>query len=106
MHCEYRPYVDTPSLDAVLITGVFGSGKTSVAAEIADVLQDRSSRYAVLDLDWLTWFNVGSDDRVDEHCMMLKNLGAVVTNYITVGVKHFVLARSIRDRWEMDSLTA
>jgi hypothetical protein len=92
--------------DAVLITGVFGSGKTSVAAEIADLLQDQRCRYAVLDLDWLTWFNVGSEDRADEHHMMLLNLGAVVHNYIDVGVEHFVLARSIRDRSELDSLSA
>jgi hypothetical protein len=93
-------------LDAVLITGVFGSGKTSVAAEIADVLLDRGCRYAVLDLDWLTWFSLGSDDRVDEHRMMLENLAVVVGNYITAGVQRFVLARSIRDRWELDSLSA
>ncbi|MGO9341487.1 MAG: hypothetical protein ACLP6E_03065 [Acidimicrobiales bacterium] len=41
--------MDTPGLDAVLITGVFGSVKSSVAAEIADVLQDQRSRYAVVD---------------------------------------------------------
>ncbi len=38
-------------------------------------------------LDWLTWFSLGSDDRVEEHRMMLKNLGVVVNNYVNAGVK-------------------
>ena len=38
---------------AVLITGLFGTGKSSVAIEMADVLEQRGLRYAVIDLDWL-----------------------------------------------------
>lgn len=53
--------------DGVLITGVYGSGKSSVAAEIAHVLEQRRQPYALLDLDrpvaavahevmaWLGW---------------------------------------------------
>jgi adenylylsulfate kinase-like enzyme len=39
--------------DGVLITGVFGSGKSSVAAEITYLLEQRNQRYALLDLDYL-----------------------------------------------------
>ncbi len=42
--------------EGVLITGVFGAGKSSAAEEIADILENRGSPYAVLDLDWLAWF--------------------------------------------------
>jgi chloramphenicol 3-O-phosphotransferase len=50
----------TPAdLHAVLITGVFGSGKTSIAEEIADVLEGAGLPYALLDLDYLMWFYTG-----------------------------------------------
>ncbi|MGH3144298.1 MAG: hypothetical protein ACRDTR_00680 [Rubrobacter sp.] len=51
-------------IEAVLITGVFGSGKTSVTEELADVLGERGVAYAALDLDWLAWFDTGSEDEV------------------------------------------
>jgi adenylylsulfate kinase-like enzyme len=37
--------------EAVLITGLFGTGKSSVAVEIADILEKRGVPYAVIDLD-------------------------------------------------------
>jgi putative protein kinase ArgK-like GTPase of G3E family len=39
--------------EAVLITGVYGSGKSSAAEEIAYLLEQRGTRYALLDLDFL-----------------------------------------------------
>ena len=36
---------------AVLITGVYGSGKSSVAQEIAHLLDKQDAPYALLDLD-------------------------------------------------------
>ncbi len=42
---------DRSDPEAVLITGVYGSGKTSVVEEIADVLERRGVPYAALDLD-------------------------------------------------------
>ena len=43
---------DEVGAEAVLITGVFGSGKSSVAAELADLLEREGLSYAALDLDW------------------------------------------------------
>ena len=37
--------------EAVLLTGVYGSGKSSVLEEIADVLEKGADTYAALDLD-------------------------------------------------------
>ena len=45
-------------VDGVLITGVYGTGKSSVAAEIAETLERHGVPYGALDLDWLTWFEV------------------------------------------------
>jgi adenylylsulfate kinase-like enzyme len=39
----------------VLLTGVYGSGKSSVAEEIAYLLEQRGESYALLDLDYLSW---------------------------------------------------
>ena len=98
--------VDRREAEAVLITGVFGSGKSSVAVEIADVLEKRNLPYAVLDLDFLAWFSTGRSEQGAEHRMMLENVVAVVGNFLAAGVRLFVLARSIRDRSELESLEA
>jgi predicted kinase len=91
---------------AVLLTGLFGTGKSTVAADLADVLEAAGITYAVLDLDWLTWTNASGSTRADEHRMMLVNLKAVLTNFLDAGATRFVLARSVRDRHELTSLAA
>jgi hypothetical protein len=98
------PNADGP--DGVLITGLFGVGKSSVTAEIADLLEANDERYAAIDLDWLTWAHTGDAEESAEHRMMLTNLASVVGNYLEAGVRRFVLARSLRDRSELESLRA
>lgn len=44
-----------PGADGVLITGVYGSGKSSVAAEITYLLEQRDRQCALLELDYLGW---------------------------------------------------
>jgi hypothetical protein len=92
--------------EAVLITGVFGSGKSSVAVEIADVLERQGLSYGVLDLDFLAWFHTASDDPTVEHRMRLTNLAPVVGNYLAAGCRFFILAGALRNRSELDSLKA
>jgi len=91
--------------DALLITGLFGTGKSSVAVEVADILEKRGLTYAAIDLDWLCWGTSG-DAEGAEHRMMLANLAPIVANYLDAGVRFFVLARSIRTRDEVESLRA
>jgi hypothetical protein len=79
--------------DAVLITGVYGSGKSSIAAEIAYNLERHERRYALLDLDYLGW---GWSDE-PEFEMTQRNLAAVAENYRDAGVDSFVLAYFVRD---------
>lgn len=80
-------------VDSVLITGVYGSGKSSVAAEITYLLEQRNRPYAFLDLDYLGW--VG--DHAMGYRMMLRNLAAVAPNYLEAGIRFFVVAYFIRD---------
>ena len=49
--------------EGVLLTGVYGSGKSSVAAEIAYLLEQRDERFALLDLDYLSWTGPDTGDR-------------------------------------------
>jgi Adenylylsulphate kinase len=92
--------------DAVLITGVYGSGKSSVGQEIANILEARDVRFALLDLDFLSWGYPGGEGLASEQRMLLKNLTAVVANYLAVGVRRFILAGLIRDRSELEGLRA
>jgi len=84
--------------EAVLITGVYGSGKSTVAVEIAYLLEQRRQPYALLDLDFLGWGVNYSDDDSAGPALMLRNLAAVVSNYREAGISVFVLAHFVRDQ--------
>ena len=90
--------------DGVLITGVYGSGKSSVAAEIAYMLEQRHQPYALLDLDYLSWAGTGSSDRAEEFGLLLQNLADVAGNYRRAGMHLFVLAYFLRDGTELQAL--
>jgi adenylylsulfate kinase len=93
--------VDQRAVDGVLLTGVYGSGKSSVAQEIAYLLEQRGEPYALLDLDYLSWGGVGAGDRAGEFGLMLQNLAAVAANYRRAGVRLFVLAYFVRNSDEV-----
>jgi energy-coupling factor transporter ATP-binding protein EcfA2 len=93
--------VDTRGAEAVLLTGVYGSGKSSVAQEIAYLLEQRGEPFAVLDLDFLSWAGTGGDDRAAEFGLMLQNLSAVAANYRQAGIRLFVLAYFVRSAAEV-----
>jgi len=84
--------------EAVLITGVYGSGKSTVAVEITYLLEQRRQPYALLDLDFLGWGVNYSDDDSAGPALMLSNLAAVVSNYREAGISVFVLAHFVRDQ--------
>ena len=85
--------------EALLVTGMYGTGKTSVVEEIADVLKSERVPYAALDLDWLGWADSGIDGSQTSgdwqghgHSTMLANLFCVVNNYLDAGIRRFVMA--------------
>jgi hypothetical protein len=92
--------VNTRQAEGVLLTGVYGSGKSSVAEEIAYLLEQRGEPYALLDLDYLSWAGMGTDDRAAEFGLMLQNLAAVAANYRRAGIQLFVLAYFVRSQRE------
>ena len=76
---------------AVLVTGVYGAGKSTVVEDIATVLEEAGVGYAAIDLDWLSWYSTGDADD-DGWDMLTANLAAVVGNYRARGVTRFAMA--------------
>ena len=96
--------MNTREAEGVLLTGVYGSGKSSVAAEIACLLEQAGEPYALLDLDYLSWAGTGTDDRAAEFGLMLQNLAAVMANYRRAGIRFFVLAYFVRGPGEVQGV--
>jgi chloramphenicol 3-O-phosphotransferase len=78
--------------EAVLITGVYGSGKSSVAMEIADIIEGPGLPYGLIDLDFLGWYGTPTSNSHVDWTVKLRNVRAVVTNFADVGVSYFILA--------------
>lgn len=73
-------------VQAVLIIGTYLSGKSSVAAEVADVLERNGDPFALLDLDYLGWASApGYDGHGDDPWLLLRNLRAVAGNDVAAG---------------------
>jgi hypothetical protein len=96
--------VNTPRAEGVLLTGVYGSGKSSVAVEIAYLLEQGGEPLALLDLDYLSWAGTGNEDRAAEFGLMLQNLAAVTSNYLRAGIRFFVLAYFVRSPGEVQGV--
>ncbi len=87
---------------AVLVTGVYGSGKSTVVADIGALLESRGECYGVLDVDWLGWFDVAAGPEVNQK-LTLSNLRAICSAYLDVGVRRLALAWAIRDRAQLEA---
>lgn len=73
--------------EGVLITGVYGTGKTSVCEEPAERLESAGMAYGAIDLDWLCWFDVPTIDAGAARHTYLNNVAAVANNYVDAGVR-------------------
>ena len=96
--------VDDRRAEAVLLTGVYGSGKSSVAAEVAYLLEQQGEPYALLDLDYLSWTGPDTGDRGAELELLRQNLAAVIPNYRRIGISLFVLAYCARSVAEVQGI--
>ena len=87
----------------VLLTGTFGAGKSSALEEMAESLEAAERSYALIDLDYLMWFDVDVDDDTRQQ-IFLTNVASVVGNYLDAGVQRFLMALAIRNAEELEAL--
>jgi hypothetical protein len=92
-----------PDAEAVLVTGVYGAGKSTAVAEVGAVLAGHGQHYGLLDVDWLGWFDAGGDSRSHQR-VVLANVTSVCTSFLDEGVRRLVLAWSIRDREHLGAI--
>jgi thymidylate kinase len=86
--------VATDDVQGALITGPYGSGKTTAMEDMAAVLEGAGVPYAAVDLDWLAWANV-DDHGPASHRLLLRNLQAVVANDRDAGMTRFLFAGTV-----------
>jgi nucleoside-triphosphatase THEP1 len=86
----------------LLITGPVGVGKTSVAFETMEVLEECGLAHAFFDLDGLTYFHPKPADDSFGEGFALDALGLLVPRLRATGVQRLILARAL---WERESLS-
>ena len=85
-------------MKALLITGPVGVGKTTVAEAVGDRLAEAKVPHALIDLDWLSSCWPAPADDPFHFDLQLRNLEAVVRNYVAAGVHRVVLAGVVESR--------
>jgi Methylmalonyl Co-A mutase-associated GTPase MeaB len=100
---ENRYVTSSGDAEAVLVTGVYGAGKSTVVADIGKLLTDRGERYGLLDVDWLGWFDAGRG-AASHRRVVMSNITTVCEAYLAEGVRRLALAWSIRDRSQLDEV--
>ena len=90
--------------EVVLITGLYGSGKSSVIEEMAGMLDSAGVSYAALDVDYLWWFRVEELDDAAHREALWANLSSLIDNYRATGVDRFLLAWTVEDQADLDDL--
>lgn len=83
------------AVDAILLTGTVGVGKSTVLMEIGDALDADDEPYALLDLDWLAWVQPADDAPVSVQQILVENLAHASRTFRRAGVRRFVMARAV-----------
>jgi len=84
--------------EAVLVTGIYGSGKTSLVEEIADRYERLGVAFGAIDLDWLSWYQLPEDSgSAPQPDLQQENLQDVAGRYWRSGVQYLLLAGAARD---------
>lgn len=87
-----------PEREALLVTGIYGSGKTSLVEEIADRFERLGVAFGAIDLDWLGWYHLteGSAAAAPPD-LQRENLSDVAGRYWRSDVQYLLIAGAARD---------
>jgi adenylylsulfate kinase len=86
------------SIPAIVITGPVGSGKSTTAATVSDLLEATAITHALIDMDYLRW--VYPSPKGDRFSMRLgyRNLATIWPNFQEAGVSCVLLADVVESR--------
>ena len=84
-----------------MLTGVYGSGKSSAAGQIACLLEQRVGGTRCSAWTTSAGRGAGTGDRAGGSGVMLQNLYAVAANYRRAGIRRFVLSCFVRSPGEV-----
>lgn len=90
----------------LLITGPVGVGKTSVGAEVSELLGRAAIPHAFVDMDHLRWCPPAPPADRFNVALGLRNLAAVWANYRAVGARRLVIADVLEAREALASFEA
>jgi ribose 1,5-bisphosphokinase PhnN len=88
---------DTP-VPVLVLTGPVGAGKTTVGAEVSDLLAEIGVAHAVIDVDCLRTCHPAPRDDPFHTALGLRNLAAVWANYRAAGAERLVLVDVVEER--------
>jgi GNAT superfamily N-acetyltransferase len=93
-------------VDAIVVTGTIGAGKTAVAEELSLILDEWGMRHALIDVDGLGQCYPGPPDDPFEASLSFENLAAVWPNFRARGIRYAIIAHLIERADELDELRA
>lgn len=94
------------SVPVLIITGPPGVGKTTVAAEVSELLDRASVAHAFVDIDSLRWCYPRPPGDRFRNALAMKNLAAVWANFQAAGAGRLVLADVLESRDDLERYRA
>jgi adenylylsulfate kinase len=94
------------SVPVLLITGPSGAGKTTVASEVSELLDQAGVAHAFVDVDSLRWcYPRPAHDRF-RNGLAMQNLAAIWPNFQAAGATCLVLADVLEQRGDLERYRA
>jgi hypothetical protein len=91
--------------EALLVTGIYGSGKTSLVEELADHYERLGMGYGAIDLDWLGWYQLADGGgSIPQRDLQQENLSDVAGRYWRSGVRHLLIAGAAKDDADVERI--
>lgn len=88
----------------LVLTGGIGSGKTTVAVEVGEILSGDAIPVSVVDLDQLCWTAPAPWSGMAVDDVLLGSLAAILPVHASAGVQRLVLPRLVQTRDEVEQL--